>query len=322
MSVELDFARSVFATEIEAVGELHKNLGPSFEMAIGILKKTQGKVITSGLGKSGIIAQKLSATLSSTGTPSFYLHPTEGAHGDFGAAQPEDVFIVISYSGESSELLALVDYSKQNKIPLIALTSNSKSFLGDRARVVLDISVSQEAGPLGLAPSSSTTASLVLCDALALTLMKIKNIDSMGFAQAHPKGSLGKKLLTQVQDVMVRQWPRVTPEASLLELVEVMSSGEVRGFVCVFDNSNLSGVITDGDLRRALQKTKENEDSIFKLQAQDIMSSNSKYILENAKAELAFSQMNKFRIQCLVVKNKDLEVVGLLHIQDLINYRL
>ncbi|HEH3668451.1 TPA: KpsF/GutQ family sugar-phosphate isomerase, partial [Campylobacter jejuni] len=225
----------------------------NFNQAVNLMLNTKGRCIVSGMGKSGHIGAKIAATLASTGTPSFFIHPGEALHGDLGMLTPEDVLIAISNSGETEEILKIIPAIKKRKIPLIVMCGKKNSTLVKQSDIFLNIAVKKEACPLQLAPMSSTTATLVMGDALAAALMKVRNFKPDDFALFHPGGSLGRRLLTKVKDLMVSSnLPIVHPDTEFNDLVDVMTSGKL-GLCVVLENEKLVGIITDGDLRRALK---------------------------------------------------------------------
>lgn len=266
------YAKSVIDSEISSLNKLRHSIGKEIDQSLELLLNCKGRVIVSGMGKSGLIGKKIAATLSSTGTPSFFLHPAEALHGDLGVVRKEDVFFSISNSGASDELLRIVPFIKNNRMKHICLTGNVDSLLASHADVVLDISIDKEACPLQLAPMSSTTLTLVMGDVLAACLMDIRDFKAESFAVLHPAGALGKKLLTTVKEEMrSKDLPVVLEYTEMEKVIYEISHGQL-GLVCVVnDKYEVKGLITDGDLRRGLEKKKEG---IFKLTAGDIMSKN------------------------------------------------
>ncbi len=304
----LKIAKEVFATEAKAIEDLALNLDENFSKAIELMLHTKGRCIVSGMGKSGHIGAKIAATLASTGTPSFFIHPGEALHGDLGMLTPDDVLIAISNSGETEEILKIIPAIKKRKIPLIAMCGKENSTLVKQGDIFLNISVKEEACPLQLAPMSSTTATLVMGDALAAALMKARNFRPDDFALFHPGGSLGRKLLTRVSDLMVsKNLPIVHPDTEFNDLVNVMTSGKL-GLCLVLENEKLVGIITDGDLRRAL---KANDKPDFK--AKEIMSINPKVVDADAMASEAEEIMLKYKIKEIVVSKED-KVVGIIQL--------
>ncbi|EAI2931389.1 KpsF/GutQ family sugar-phosphate isomerase [Campylobacter coli] len=306
----LKIAKEVFATEAKAIEDLALNLDENFSKAIELMLHTKGRCIVSGMGKSGHIGAKIAATLASTGTPSFFIHPGEALHGDLGMLTPEDVLIAISNSGETEEILKIIPAIKKRKIPLIVMCGKKNSTLVKQSDIFLNIAVEKEACPLQLAPMSSTTATLVMGDALAAALMKVRNFKPDDFALFHPGGSLGRKLLTRVSDLMVsKNLPIVHPDTEFNDLVDVMTSGKL-GLCVVLENEKLVGIITDGDLRRAL---KTSDKPRFDFRAKEIMSTNPKVVDADAMASEAEEIMLKHKIKEIVVSKED-KVVGIIQL--------
>ena len=249
-----DIAKRVFDIEIESLQQVACSIDDEFARVVDAILKSTGKLVVIGIGKSGLIGKKIAATLASTGTPSFFLHPGEAFHGDLGMVGPNDIVLLISYSGETDEVLKLIPYLKWNKNVMIGITGNPVSTVAKNCSYHLNIKVEREACPLELAPTSSTTAALVMGDALAIALMESRNFQQHDFARFHPGGSLGRKLLVKVKDLMrTDKLPFINEEASFMDLLLRMSEGRL-GMVIVGDSSRIKGVVTDGDLRRALLK--------------------------------------------------------------------
>ncbi len=318
MTDELHEMKKVLELEAKAILDLKEKIGSEFKKAIDILLACRGKVLLTGMGKSGLIARKIASTLSSTGTAAIYIHPAESSHGDLGVITKGDVIIALSNSGETEELSHLVKYAARKDIPMISLTRNKNSTLGKASQIVLEVNVNDDACPMGLAPTSSTTAALALGDAIAVTLLKKKGFKTEDFAEFHPSGSLGKRLLTRVKDVMHEGVALVQLDTGMKDIISKMTSSEVRGTAGVLDKTgSLVGTITDGDLRRALDTGK----NVFDFKAKDIMSSNPKTIDAVEMAEKALQVMEKFSIQALFVidsQNGSTKPIGLIHIQDLL----
>lgn len=317
-------AKKVLAIEAQAVAALGTRIDQSFLEAVEILYSCPGKVITTGIGKSGIIARKLASTLSSTGTPSVFLHPAESSHGDLGVISTGDVIVIFSYRGEAEELSAILNYAGRKGLKVIAFTGIQESRLGRSAHVILDCSISIEACPLNLAPTASTTAALALGDALAMAVLLKRGFKADDFAEYHPGGSLGRKLL-RVRDVMHVgvSLPLVQLGTPMVQVVSVMTAKEVRGTAGVVNDKNeLVGVVTDGDLRRRLEKSQNPLEGT----AQDIMSLNPKSVDAEEMAEKALFIMEEFRIQVLFVFDSKLQnarcPVGLIHLQDLLKSKV
>ncbi|EKM1507897.1 KpsF/GutQ family sugar-phosphate isomerase [Campylobacter jejuni] len=306
----LEIAKEVFEKEAQAILDLAKNLDENFNQAINLMLNTKGRCIVSGMGKSGHIGAKIAATLASTGTPSFFIHPGEALHGDLGMLTSEDVLIAISNSGETEEILKIIPAIKKREIPLIVMCGKKNSTLVKQGDIFLNIAVEKEACPLQLAPMSSTTATLVMGDALAAALMKVRNFKPDDFALFHPGGSLGRKLLTKVKDLMVSSnLPIVHPDTEFNDLVDVMTSGKL-GLCVVLENEKLVGIITDGDLRRAL---KASDKPRFDFKAKEIMSINPKVVDADAMASEAEGIMLKHKIKEIIV-GKEEKVVGIIQL--------
>lgn len=308
--------RRVLEIEARAVSALVGRLDETFVRAVDLLEQCEGKVIVCGMGKSGLIGQKIAATLASTGTPSFFLHPAEGVHGDLGMVARRDAMIAISNSGETTELLQLLPYVERMGIPVIALTGRVTSTLAKHADVVLDVSVAQEACPLGLAPTASTTATLAMGDALAVALLKRRGFKQEDFALFHPGGTLGRRLLIKVKDLMhagshipmVRE--SVPGMTAILEMTE-----KKLGMTTVVDEQNtLVGIITDGDVRRFLQRGGD----IVRATAKDLATGNPKTIGPDDLAAKAVEVMERFSITTLVVTAEERQIVGVIHLHDLL----
>ncbi|ELN3663126.1 KpsF/GutQ family sugar-phosphate isomerase [Campylobacter jejuni] len=306
----LEIAKEVFEKEAQAILDLATNLDENFNQAVNLMLNTKGRCIVSGMGKSGHIGAKIAATLASTGTPSFFIHPGEALHGDLGMLTSEDVLIAISNSGETEEILKIISAIKKREIPLIVMCGKKNSTLVKQSDIFLNIAVEKEACPLQLAPMSSTTATLVMGDALAAALMKVRNFKPDDFALFHPGGSLGRKLLTKVKDLMVSSnLPIVHPDTEFNDLVDVMTSGKL-GLCVVLENEKLVGIITDGDLRRAL---KASDKPRFDFKAKEIMSINPKVVDADAMASEAEGIMLKHKIKEIIV-GKEEKVVGIIQL--------
>ncbi|EHD8016005.1 KpsF/GutQ family sugar-phosphate isomerase [Campylobacter jejuni] len=306
----LEIAKEVFEKEAQAILDLATNLDENFNQAVNLMLNTKGRCIVSGMGKSGHIGAKIAATLASTGTPSFFIHPGEALHGDLGMLTSEDVLIAISNSGETEEILKIILAIKKREIPLIVMCGKKNSTLVKQSDIFLNIAVEKEACPLQLAPMSSTTATLVMGDALAAALMKVRNFKPDDFALFHPGGSLGRKLLTKVKDLMVSSnLPIVHPDTEFNDLVDVMTSGKL-GLCVVLENEKLVGIITDGDLRRAL---KASDKPRFDFKAKEIMSINPKVVDADAMASEAEGIMLKHKIKEIIV-GKEEKVVGIIQL--------
>lgn len=305
----IEIAKEVFEIESEAILELKGQLSEDFNAVVECILKLKGHCVITGMGKSGHIAEKIAATLASTGTPSFFLHPGEALHGDLGMLTKEDVVIAISNSGESEEILRIIPIIKKREIPLIVMSGNPKSTMAKEGKYFLNVAVKKEACPLQLAPTSSTTATLAMGDAIAVALMKARGFKPENFAMFHPGGSLGRKLLTQVKDIMVsKELPIVNLETNFKDLITEMTSKRL-GVCLVLDNGRLVGIITDGDLRRALMDNK------FDSNAAEIMTKQPKTIQSDAMATQAESLMMESKIKELVVMEGE-KVVGIVQLYE------
>lgn len=309
-------AQEVIQIETRAIQELSKLVDDQFTQACKLLMGCTGRIIILGMGKSGIIGNKISATLASTGSPSFFVHPGEALHGDLGMITKDDIIILISYSGKTEEIVTLIPMIKKLKLPIIAMTGFPESTLAKAADVHLNVHVNQEACPLGLAPTASTTATLVMGDALAVALLDAKGFTKEQFALAHPGGNLGKRLLLKVKDFMHtgEQIPKVSKDTLLPDALLEMSSKRL-GMTTITDQHNkLLGIFTDGDLRRTLQQ----HPNISQIKITDVMSKNPKTINENELASLALDIMETYKITSLAVLNDQQHIAGILHLHDLL----
>jgi len=313
----VDEARRVILEEAEALKRLAENLDDSFKKAVDIILKTKGRVVLTGVGKSGLICKKIAATLSSTGTPAFFLHPADAVHGDLGMVRGDDTVIAVSNSGETEELLNVVPIIKSFGIPVIAVTNNPNSSLAKLADVTLLLHVEKEACPLGLAPTTSTTATLALGDAVAAVLMKLKGFTSSDFAKFHPGGKLGIRL-SKVKDLMRtgKEIPMVSPDTALKDVIYEISSKKL-GATLVLEEGKLVGIITDGDLRRAFERGVD-----FSTKAEEIMTRSPKTIREDVFAEKAIEVMERHKITVLPVINESGEVKGIIHLHDILGRRI
>ncbi len=306
-------AEEVFKIEAKSIADLSKNLSDDFEKAVEDILESKGKLIISGMGKSGIIAKKIAATMASTGTPSFFLHPGEAYHGDLGMIEKGDIVLLISNSGETDEVLRLIPFLKSQGNCIIAMSAKNSSTLAAHATYHLNVFVEKEACPLQLAPTSSTTATLVMGDALAIALMRERNFQESDFAQFHPGGSLGRRLLTKVEDVMKKDnLPLVNVDSTIQELIQNISSARL-GLVIVMNNNKIEGIITDGDIRRAMETSQEN---FFMLKASDLMMTNPKSIESKAKLTEAQMLMTQMKVNSLLVVENNL-LVGVVQIYDI-----
>lgn len=306
----LAYAKKVFEIEAKAIQNLSHALTESFDQAIQLILAAQGKLVVTGMGKSGLIGRKMAATFASTGTPSFFLHAAEAFHGDLGMVTAQDVVLAISKSGETSEVLQLIPYFKNRQIPIIAISAIQQSTLVKNAEYFLNTAVDQEACPLDLAPTASSTAMLAMGDALAMALMKARQFQQEDFAQLHPGGSLGKKLLTEVQTVMHREnLPIIAPNTPMEELINAMTKGKL-GLVVIQKAKKIIGIITDGDLRRVM---KNRQARFFELTAEDFMTQQPLTITPTAKLHIAEKLMVDKKVTSLLVKEQE-QLVGIVQI--------
>src|SRR5438105_11565989 len=307
--------RRVLVLEADAIRRVAERLGPAFSAAVRLLEKATGRLIVSGVGKSGLIARKIAATLTSTGSPASFLHPVDSLHGDLGLVGREDVAILLSKSGASDELFGLVSQLKRLGVPIIALTGDPDSPLGRQATVILDASVVEEACPETLAPTASTTVALALGDALAVTLLEVKGFRREDFAALHPGGVLGRKLLLRVADVMLTEnLPTLTPDRPMRECVMLLA--EKRGTVAIVErdgNGRLAGVVTAGDLTRLMERT----DRFLDIAVGDVMTKTPKATTPDELAATAVSLMERHGIMALPVLDENRRVVGIVHLHDL-----
>ena len=301
----IEIAKDVFAIEAQAIGQLADRLDNAFSEAVQQILASRGRVIICGMGKSGIIGKKIAATLASTGTPSFFMHPGEAYHGDLGMVTPDDVFVAISNSGETDEVVKLIPFLRSNGNHLIALTGNPLSTLAKAAHNHLDIGVQEEACPLQLAPTSSTTATLAMGDALAVTLMKARDFKPENFARFHPGGSLGRRLLSKVEDEMVKtNLPLVSADAKVLDVIHAMTRGSLG--LAIVRHSDGWGLITDGDIRRAIERHSE---AVFGKSAAELMSRDPAIVPLGTRVEDALMLMDSRRITSLLVFDNE-QIVG------------
>jgi arabinose-5-phosphate isomerase len=306
-------AKKTILSESESIANLINLIDDDFAKSVELIYNCKGRLIVTGIGKSAIIATKMVATFNSTGTPSMFLHAAEAIHGDLGMVQPGDVIICISKSGNSPEIKVLVPLLKRFGNMLIGMTANPSSFLGKESDFVLNAHVDMEACPNNLAPTNSTTAQLVLGDALAVCLMEMRNFKSEDFAKYHPGGALGKKLLLRVVDMLDQTHrPQVNPDASIKNVIMEISEKRL-GVTAVIENNNLVGIITDGDIRRMLEK----RDSFSDLTAKDIMTKNPKTVQLSDMVVDAFNTMENHSITQMVVVDNN-QYKGVLHIHDIL----
>jgi len=315
-SPSLQQAEEVLKIEAESILHLIDKLSDNFEKAVEIIYKTKGRVIVTGIGKSGLIGKKIVATLTSTGTPAIFLHPVEGMHGDLGIVTKDDVLLAISNSGETYELNMIIGSIRKIGAPLIAFTGNLSSTLAKSSDVVIDVGVEREACPFGLAPTSSTTASLAMGDALAVVLIEKRKFNEKDFFKFHPAGNLGQRLRARVRDVMITgsEIPRVFTGTSVMQAIDEMDRGN-KGFVLITDEINcVAGILTDGDLRRLVRKGKDLQNTII----DDVMTPTPKTIEENVSLARSIEYMQKEEITTLVVVNGQNQLKGYIHLHDIL----
>lgn len=311
-------AKRVLQIEAQAIQSMAARLGDSLSRAVDILLSCQGKVVVIGMGKSGLIGAKIAATMASTGTPAFFLHAAEAAHGDLGVVHKSDVTLVISNSGETNEVLSLLPSLRRLGVPIIAMTGASNSHLAQIADVTLDTGVAEEACPLGLAPTASTTAQIAMGDALAVVLLEQRGFSAEDFARVHPAGTLGKRLLTKVSDLMHQgaELPQVGLEQPMTEVLLEMSAKRLGTTIVVDGEGRLAGIITDGDLRRALQKFGD----FSTLPARRVMTTTPKKVAADALASRAAHLMEQHLVSVLLVYEGPAEdrIIGVIHLHDLL----
>lgn len=313
----IDIAKKVLKIEADAVSSLIEKLNSSFEKAIDLIFKSKGRVVVTGMGKSGLVGKKIAATLASTGTPAFFMHPAEASHGDLGMVTSDDVIIAISNSGETEELAGLIPFLKRFNVSLISMTGNANSTLSKTADVHLDVSIKEEACPLGVVPTASTTAALAMGDALAVALLVKRGLKQEDFAFFHPGGSLGKKLFIKVADLMHTgdALPFVFPETVMTKAVVEISSKRL-GIAIVADSSKkILGVLTDGDIRRGIEKWGKD---FFDMKAVEVMTKNPKTISGDELAVKALSIMETYSITSLAVPDSDGKAIGIIHLHDVL----
>ena len=316
----LQLARETLDIEAEALMALKSRLDARFSQAVQMMLTVQGRVVVTGMGKSGHIGSKIAATLASTGTPAMFVHPGEASHGDLGMIKSVDVVLAISNSGESDELVSILPVLKRLGVPLIGMTGGMSSALAQHADVVLDSSVSKEACPLNLAPTASTTTQLALGDALAVALLDARGFKAEDFARSHPGGSLGRRLLTHVSDVMRKdtQVPSVLPTASFSELMQEMSHKGLGASAIVNEQQEVLGIFTDGDLRRLVEKGLD----LRSLVAQDVMHTKPRTVNQNALAVEAAELMEQYKITSVLVINDAGQLSGALNTNDLMRAKV
>lgn len=315
----LDIAKRVLKIESEAVSALTERLDSNFEKAVKIIYQSKGRVVVTGMGKSGLVGKKIAATLASTGTPAFFLHPAEASHGDLGMVTSDDVIIAISNSGETEELINLIPFLKRFNVSLISMTGNPDSTLSRAADVTLDVSVKEEACPMGIVPTASTTATMAMGDALAVTLLIMRGFKEEDFAFFHPGGSLGKKLFTKVGDLMHTgdALPLVRPDMPMIEAIVEISSKRLGVTIVADRDKRILGIITDGDLRRGIERWGK---AFFDMRAEEVMTRNPKTISKEELAVKALAVMERHAITSLVVPDSEERAIGIIHLHDILRH--
>jgi arabinose-5-phosphate isomerase len=316
----LSLARKTFEIEAAAVQGLAGRVGPEFAEAVKVMLACQGRVVVMGMGKSGHIGRKIAATLASTGTPAMFVHPAEASHGDLGMITGQDVVLAISNSGESEELTSILPVLSRQGVPMVAITGGMQSALARHARVTLDSSVAQEACPLNLAPTASTTAQLALGDALAVALLEVRGFKEEDFARSHPGGALGRKLLTHVSDVMRSgdAVPKVSPDTPFSDLMREMSGKGLGASAVVDGTQRVLGIFTDGDLRRLVEKGVDLRSS----KAGDVMHANPRTVRADELAVEAVALMEQYRINSVLVVDEAGVLCGALNTHDLMRAKV
>jgi arabinose-5-phosphate isomerase len=313
----LDIARHVLKTEADAVARLIERLDSDFEKAIEVLSESSGKVVVTGMGKSGLVGKKIAATLASTGTPAFFMHPAEACHGDLGMVSSDDVVIALSNSGETDELIGLLPFLKRFNVRIISLTGNAGSTLSKAADINLDVSVQEEACTLGIVPTASTTAAIAMGDAIAVALLIKRGFREEDFASFHPRGSLGKKLFIKVRDLMHtgKDLPVTAPDSSMMDAVMEISSKRLGVTIVSDKDGKMLGIITDGDVRRGVGKWGK---SFFDMSAREVMTTDPKSIPGDELAAKALSLMDRLSITSLVVPDESGRPEGIIHLHDIL----
>jgi arabinose-5-phosphate isomerase len=312
----LDEAKEVLEIEAQGILDLVPRLGPAFEKTVEAIIQLKGRVILTGIGKSGLIARKIVATLNSIGTPSLFLHPVEAMHGDLGMVTSKDIVLAVSNSGETGELTLMVRSIKQIGARLISFTGNLKSTLARESDLVIDVGVGKEACPLGLVPTASTTAALAMGDALAVSLIKRRQFNHQDFRRFHPGGSLGERLAIKVSEVMLSgdQVPLISPQQTVSEAIREMEAKDLGTTLVAGEDRILLGIFTDGDLRRAVQK----HDAFLDRPIQQVMTPNPKCLQSHFQASAALEMMEAYLITVLPIVDQEQRVIGILHLHDLL----
>lgn len=312
----IEKGKEVIRKEAQAIIDLEDRIDKDFARAVDMIVNCKGRVIISGMGKSGIISRKIAATLTSTGTAAMFLHPAEGMHGDLGIVHKDDVMICISKSGDTSELFQIVPLVKKIGVPIISITGNRRSRLAERSDIILDASVKEEACPNNLAPTASTTAALVIGDALAVALLERRNFKAEDFAQIHPGGSLGKKLSIKIDDIMFTgdKIPIVTKDLPFEKVIFEMTSKRFGSAGVIDENNRLIGIVTDGDIRRLVEKTKD----VWTLTANELMTQNPKTVKLGIMASDALKLMTDYSIMQVIIVDNNNVPCGIVHLHDIL----
>jgi arabinose-5-phosphate isomerase len=313
----IDVAKKVLVTEAKALRALASRISNDFESAVDLINANKGRVVVAGMGKSGLVGKKIAATLASTGTPAFFLHPAEASHGDLGMVTERDIVIAISNSGETEELVGLIPFLKRFRVKLISMTGHMNSTLAKASDIALDVSVREEACPMGIVPTASTTATMAMGDALAVCLLVKKGLNEEDFARFHPGGSIGKKFFITVTDLMHSgdRLPLISRGTPMSRAVIEMSSKRLGHAVVVDRQGNIAGVLTDGDVRRGLERW---GGKLFDLPAEQVMTKNPKTISQDELAAKALSIMESFSITALIVPDEDGRPLGIIHLHDIL----
>lgn len=316
----IENGKEVIRIEAEAVADLSNSINEDFVKAVELILGSKGRVVLTGMGKSGLIARKIVATFNSTGTAAIYLHPTDALHGDLGMVRSEDVVILISKSGQTEEIANLIPMLKRMRVKLIAMCGNKNSKLARDCDVLLNVGVKEEACPYDLAPTASTTATLAMGDALSVALLQLRNFTEEDFAFLHPGGSLGKRLSLKIKEIMITgdRIPKVLENSSIKDVIFEITSKRLGTTCVVSPDGKLLGIITDGDLRRLLERTLEIKDLV----AKDVMTIKPKVMKEDYLASFALQQMENYKITSLVIIDDQNKPVGIVHLHDLINLGL
>ncbi|MCD5412453.1 KpsF/GutQ family sugar-phosphate isomerase [Thermodesulfovibrionales bacterium] len=312
-----EIGKKVLKIEADAVSAMAERLDSHFESAVDIISRSRGRMVVTGIGKSGLVGKKVAATLSSTGTPAFFLHPAEASHGDIGMVTSDDIIIFVSNSGETEELIRLIPVLKRFNVGMISMTGNHNSTLSKAADVTLDVSVKEEACPLGIVPTASTTAALAMGDAVAVALLVKRGLKKEDFALFHPGGNLGKKLLIKVEDLMHSgdALPVILPDEEMARAIIEISSKKLGTTIVADTENRILGIITDGDLRRGIERWGKK---FFDMKAAEVMTENPKTVSKDELAVKALSIMENYSIASLVVPDVDAKAKGIIHIYDIL----